>query len=164
MSNVVVEWNYPDYVYYENCSGYIVWNIIRPLALKVITEEEYDNFSEELGLLLKKVHGLTIDFSNKENREEIQKARRVIWEDRENYTSLIAYLQDLSTFFKLLGDSRFNELIEFIDKYIDDWFAYDPEIHSQYRYADGRRVLKKDAIGVRPPTEEELKEFNSNIK
>lgn len=51
------------------------------------------------------------------NREEIEGLYELIVHPNTS-TILPLYLQDLSTFFKLLNDTRFKELIEFIDKFI----------------------------------------------
>lgn len=122
------------------------------LGKKCLKDEELNEFFDSFLAQMKSVERIEIKFCDIAD-----------WDERSKRTSFIVYLLDFSKFLKTLGDSRFTELIEFIDSYIHNWFAYDPEIHSQYRYADGRRVLKKDAIGIRPPTEEELIEFNSSV-
>ena len=149
---------------FNECCGYIL-NNLETLGTKDLPYEDLEKFFKLLLDKTEKVQRVEVKFANIPDIALYSKyAKKVLVDiEKSGYTSFIAYLLDFSKFLKTLGDSRFDKLIEFIDKYIDDWFAYDPEIHSQYRYADGRRVLKKDAIGVRPPTEEELREFNSSV-
>lgn len=151
---------------FNKCCGYILDNLeILGMRDEDLPYEELEKFFKLSLDKIKEVQRVEIKFANIPDIELYSECAKKVLVDIEKsgYTSFIVYLLDLSKFFKLLNDNRFNELIEFLDKYIDDWFAYDPEIHSQYRYADGRRVLKRDAIGVRPPTEEELREFNSSV-
>lgn len=136
------------------------------LGENILTDEELNDFFNSFLEKMKSVEKLEVKFCDVADWDSYMKYVKVlipIWHEKSGYTSFITYLLDFSKLLKTLGDERFNELIEFIDSYIHNWFAYDPEIHSQYRYADGRRVLKKDAMGIRPPTKEELIEFNSLV-
>lgn len=91
---------------------------IYELAEQYLGIESLDFFLQ-MQTLCKGVKDINIDFSIYNNREELLELRIKLIDLRgENYTFFTHYLQDLSTFFKLLDDERFNELIEFIDKYI----------------------------------------------
>lgn len=82
---------------------------------------ELTPFIKELYNKIMSMRDVEVKFIDIPNRELCAEyAKKVLVDiEKSGYTSFIVYLLDFSKFLRTLGDERFNELIEFIDKYME---------------------------------------------
>ena len=104
---------------FNKCCGYIL-NNLETLGIKDLAYEDLEKFFKLLLDKTEKVQRVEVKFANIPDIALYSKyAKKVLVDiEKSGYTFFIVYLLDFSKFLKTLGDSRFNELIEFIDKYI----------------------------------------------
>ena len=86
-----------------------------PISLNILRKLASDDIIDEFFLQYKEIHKINIDFKHRNDKEELKKLRDKLIVS-SNYNLLIDYLNDLSTFYKLLDDKRFDGLINCIIK------------------------------------------------
>ncbi len=94
---------------------------LEELGTKNLSNDELKNFFDSFLVQMRNVERIEVKFCDIADWDSYMKYVKVLipfWHEKSGYTSFIVYLLDFSKFLRTLGDSRFNELIEFIDKYI----------------------------------------------
>ena len=104
---------------FNKCCGYILDNL-ETLGTKDLSYEELKNFFKLLLDKIEKVQRVEVKFANIPDIESYSKhTRKILMNvEKSGYTSFIVYLSDFKEFLRMLNDDRFNELIEFIDRYV----------------------------------------------
>lgn len=110
MENEFMDRNICQYMTYTYCSRSFI-----PISLNILRKLASDDIIDEFYLQYKEIHKINIDFKHRNDKEELKKLRNKLIVS-SNYNLLIDYLNDLSTFYKLLADKRFDGLINCIIK------------------------------------------------
>ncbi|MBC5621655.1 hypothetical protein [Butyricimonas hominis] len=108
MKNEFMDRNICQYMTYTYCSRSFI-----PISLNILGKLASDDIIDEFFLQYKEIHKINIDFKHRNDKEELKKLRDKLIVS-SNYNLLIDYLNDLSTFYKLLDDKRFDRLVETI--------------------------------------------------
>lgn len=94
---------------------------LEELGTKDLSDEKLKEFFDSFLVLMKDVERIEVKFCDIADWDSYMKYVKVLipfWHSKSGYTSFIVYLQDFSKLLKTLGDSRFDEIIRYIDSYI----------------------------------------------